>query len=119
MTIVNNESIKISEVSISARRWFQKSYGNTYFSLEVAVIFDGKRQYENIIEIPFEYGYGDTFNCVALEKFIELFPILDPGKHSNGLRKFCYLSSLLESVGIPCVVNVRDVKRKKDLHKFN
>lgn len=55
---MSNKTVRAGEhihsLHISARRWFQKSYGNTYHSVEVFV--NGKRLYE-----PFEYGYGDHF----------------------------------------------------------
>jgi hypothetical protein len=47
-------------IHIEGRRWFQKTYGNTYHS--VRIFEDG----EKIAYIPFEYGYGDSFLQTAL-----------------------------------------------------
>jgi len=48
-------------ITIIGRRWFQKSYGNTYFSVE---IFNHN---ELVAKIAMEYGYGDHYKEQALK----------------------------------------------------
>ena len=48
-------------IIIKARRWFDRTYGNTYHSVQV---FDDAKL---IGEIPFEYGYGDSYIQTAFE----------------------------------------------------
>ena len=52
-------------IRINAARWFQKTYGNTYFSCDV--FFD-----DGTIETvtKFQYGYGDHYLTVAIEWLI-------------------------------------------------
>lgn len=49
------------EISVEGRRWFQKTYGNTYHSVRIYV--DGKE----VAYLPFQYGYGDQFLQTALD----------------------------------------------------
>lgn len=48
-------------ITVFGKRWFDKRWGNTYFSVVVLVdgIFKGKQ--------PYEYGYGDQYLQRALE----------------------------------------------------
>lgn len=61
---------KITSITIIGRKWFQKTYGNTYFS-SIGLI-NGKQ----VVEIKFQYGYGsqyeyETFRKMAKEGFID------------------------------------------------
>ena len=47
--------------TIIGRRWFQRSYGNTYHTVEIYV--DGKF----IGKSPETYGYGDCYRQTAAE----------------------------------------------------
>jgi len=47
-------------IIIDGRRWFQKTYGNTYHSVTVTV--DGQTFSSGI-----HYGYGDQYRQTALE----------------------------------------------------
>lgn len=46
---------------IIGRRWFQRSYGNTYHTVEIKNIFTQ----EQIIYTNIEYGYGDQYKATA------------------------------------------------------
>lgn len=108
---LNNEKFKIGEIEavhISARRWFQQSYGNTYFSLSVDVEICGKLV--EVVNVPFQYGYGDHFDTVALEEFSKVIN-LEGKEFSN----YAYLSRFCRDNGITVYSHASDVKRKKDL----
>lgn len=110
-TNLDNVKWKISEVEavhISARRWFQQSYGNTYFSLSVDVEIGGKLI--EVVNVPFQYGYGDHFDTVALEEFNKVID-LEGKEFSRG----AYLSRFCRDNGIAVYSHASDVKRKKDL----
>lgn len=94
-------------VHILARRWFQRSYGNTYFSLSVDVEVNGKLI--EVVNVPFEYGYGDHYDTVALQQFKKAVNI------DIDLADYCYLSRSLKESGIKVYNHVSDVDRKKDL----
>ena len=47
-------------IHIECRRWFQKSYGNTYNTVYI-------HRGDESIKLPMEYGYGDYFMQRAQE----------------------------------------------------
>lgn len=89
-------------ITITAKRWFQKSYGNTYHSVLVEKISGEGEAYkaEKIGYIPFRYGYGDHYLNTAAS-------ILDMSEMElrqdirNNPEKYCIFAM--------------DVNRKKDL----
>ena len=94
---------EVSYIKIVAKRWFQKSAGNTQHSVNVLVASGEGTKYnlESIGYIPRRYGYGDHYLNTAAE-------IL--GISEQELR------SLISRYGIEKFVIVcTDVLRKKDL----
>lgn len=87
-------------LSIIGRRWFQKTYGNTYHSVKVSI--NGG---DAVFKCNFAYGYGDTFEQTALELL-----------HENGYTDRLYTSVFeLEREGVQVDSDVRDVERRRDL----
>lgn len=88
---------KINTLEISAKRWFQKSYGNTYHVVKAVV------NEEEVVISDICYGYDNHFLTTAANllcnKGYEVPE--DNGKAYAMMAKF------------PCTVE--DVKRKKDL----
>lgn len=94
-------------IHIEGRRWFQKTYGNTYHS--VRIFEDGKQ----IAYLPYQYGYGEGFLQTAWEwlghnGYPELLE-----QHENGVWKNYGTRYLREVMG--GTYSVIDVHRKKDL----
>jgi len=89
-------------IMVTGRRWFQRTYGNTYFSAVGYVDGDIKAT------IDFEYGYGDHYiDCIAdaLERAGHM-----PGREENQpLWQYC------NDHNIKYNYSVSDVERKKDL----
>jgi len=57
--------IIIDCINVTAKEWFDKINGNSYFSADVQVIYHNK-QVKNL-KIPFSYGYGDSYIFQSLE----------------------------------------------------
>lgn len=57
-------------ITIDARRWFQRTYGNTYHKVRVYV------DNEFVGESPFTYGYGEQYLMSAFDILSEygMFP---------------------------------------------
>ena len=87
----------INTLRIYGRRWFQKTYGNTYHA--VRVIVNGEEITSNI-----NYGYGDHYKETA-RQLLESngFEVPEPLKFNGYLYDNGFESSVV------------DVKRKKDL----
>lgn len=92
---------------IEGRRWFQKTYGNTYHS--VRIWKDGKQ----VAYLPFQYGYGEQWLQTAWEWLGEngMPELLE--KHDNGFWKNYGTRYLREVLG--GTYSVIDVERKKEL----
>lgn len=88
---------KTKNITVLGRRWFQKTYGNTYHI--VTVITDNET-----LESPRTYGYGDAYTQTACE-------MLD--KAGYGIK--WPLWQACKDKKIRLVTNVTDVNRQKDL----
>jgi hypothetical protein len=92
-------------IHVSGRRWFQKSYGNTY---NTVTIHNG----EESVNLPIEYGYGNYFLQRAQEWLGKNgFPELAE-KYENGCNKVNFTIWLREHGGS---YSVADVARQRDL----
>lgn len=83
---------------IQGRRWFQKSYGNTYHSVEITDLNTG----EFLVKISGVYGYGDQYRQTAI-KWLE---------ENRGVK---YEWSNYEYNKKHFFFNVVDVERERDL----
>ena len=97
----------MKSLHIEGRRWFQKTYGNTYHSVRIWI--DGNQ----VACLPYQYGYGEQFLQTAWEwlghnGFPELLE-----KHDNGCWKN-YGTQYLREV-LHGTYSVVDVSRQKDL----
>lgn len=55
-----DDLLRCESITVSGRRWFQRSYGNTYHA--VTVYADGFS-----FHLPVQYGYGDQWRQTARE----------------------------------------------------
>ena len=99
---------KPHSITLYGRRWFQKTYGNTYFSTVIYV--NG----EHVHTLEKEYGYGDQWQYAAQEWLFENGYLDDVKRAAYGgltpnLRMYC------EDKGIEYVSGVCDVERERDL----
>jgi len=95
---------KITEITISGRRWFQRSYGNTYHSVQVWV------NDEEVVNVPFAYGYDAGFIQTAIEQLKLKGYLADLDCIGEGA-----LSMYCRDKGIKLHRNVCDVSRRRDL----
>ena len=87
---------KIKTLEIHGRRWFQKTYGNTYHSVQVCV--NGKET----LTCNFAYGYDSHYKQTALELLKD-----------SGYDVPTSWYELNRNADV--VTSVEDVPRKKDL----
>ena len=98
-------------ISINARRWFQKYYGNTYHSVTVHV--DGKF----IAYMPFAYGYGEQYMQTAhfILQNAGIYPRTDKRLKSGVSEDWYNFCQDKRNGKHQFVINCTDVARKKDL----
>jgi len=120
---------QVTNITISARRWFDKQWGNTYHSVEVFA--NGKL----IGERPYEYGYDEAYLQTAHEILAEkgMYPYRKTKEHvevkdkegktlyhtpKEGINKQESYHKFINDMRTSrekFVVIVSDVARKKDL----
>jgi hypothetical protein len=93
-------------LDINAKEWFDKVNGNSYFSAQIVIDYD-LPTYKKYF-LPFQYGYGDSFQWQSLKHLQEI------GEIANNIA---YLGQLRDNGVI-----IRTSKRnalKRDLKEEN
>ncbi len=102
----------IASIHIGARRWFQKSCGNTYHRVRISLTFtDGTSE---TFDSGQHYGYGQCWDQTALEMLEGSFGIHVP-RYENGARHFAYLTTWARDNNVPVTTEVLDGRRERDL----
>jgi len=71
-------------LDINAREWFDKINGNSYFSASVVIDY-GLSTHKKYF-LPFQYGYGDSFQWASFEHLKKVGEIPENINHLWQLR---------------------------------
>jgi len=93
--------MKVNTIDINAKEWFDKVNGNSYFAANVTLNF-GQQDQINIV-LPFQYGYGDSYQFAAMK-------VLNEQNYIN----VKYLQDLRES-GIIARYNIQRNCKQREL----
>ena len=105
---------KLVSIHVSGRRWWQRSYGNTYCSaIAYANYSDGTSEQVNI---PRQYGYGDFYVQAAADALQKAGHL--PGRKPSPNGGHEPLWTYCNDRGISFTYEACDVPREKDLHSF-
>ena len=96
----------IKEIKLRARRWFQPTYGNTYFSCDIYV------NNELVHEIGFEYGYGSHYETVAFQWLQDNIFSKQLAKSISHMSAWRICKDVIKCKFVSTAI---DVNRKKDL----
>lgn len=101
-------------ITIIGRRWFDKINGNTYFS--AVGLINGIE----VVNIPFEYGYGDHYADQIDHYADQIFAKMEKAGYCPDVEHYNNSGSerlwqYCERKGLVKYVSVSDVTRKKDL----
>jgi hypothetical protein len=102
---MKNETPKT--ITILGKRWFSRTYGNTYFTARVFI--DGVL----VKTLPREYGYGDYYKQAAWE-WLDKSDLIKPRAISKRGHPQCDWEYCQQS-GITLLSEANDVSRQKDL----
>ncbi len=85
---------KIKTIDVEAKEWFDRTYGNSYFSAQVTVNFGLPSQ--QTLYIPFQYGYGSSYEQAAIEalKKAGLFTVTE-ARPFIGLYSYCEENNII------------------------
>lgn len=118
---------EIKEIHVTGRRWFQRSYGNTYHSVNVAAVVSRETAnrldpiaypiternsdvWLDLGDVGFAYGYERGFEQTALAILIEAVSDAPQEWKQNS-----YACQVATALNVPYTEDVYDVSRKKDL----
>jgi len=76
----------INTIDITAKQWFDKVNGNSYFSAQITLNYGTDS--EVIIPVPFQYGYGDSYQYEAFKQLQELGYIAKQVNSTSGWRYY-------------------------------
>lgn len=69
MTTQTTNAVKVNTIDINAKEWFDKVNGNSYFAGYVTINY-GQLDAQKI-NMPFQYGYGDSYQYAAFKALNE------------------------------------------------
>lgn len=90
------------KLTITAREWFDKANGNSYFA---ALVTFNDRQ----IKVPFQYGYGDSY-LEATTRQLQNDGVLPNDQTIYGLPRYCRENNIDFHASIKRDCSKRDVK---------
>ena len=93
--------MKVKSIQVIGKRWFQRSYGNTYHSVKISI------NNNKWIRLPKQYGYGDQYITTAKNYLVKEGFLKEIG--DNSMWRYC------EENNIKLLTSVSDVKREIDL----
>ena len=92
MQAINTTDLNVSDIKtldFSAKEWFDKVNGNSYFSAKIVVNF-GLSNEQNLF-LPRQYGYGETYKYECFKKVCEAYNIETKESYSN----FCRMNDII------------------------
>lgn len=105
---------KIKTLDVTAKEWFDKVNGNSYFSARIVLNYGMPD--EKTVTLPFQYGYGDHYKSETFNELMRAGIITDGIKHGNGstegLWQYCDRNKIILRT------NKIENCRKKDLKEY-
>jgi hypothetical protein len=95
---------QVNTIDINAKEWFDKVNGNSYFAGSVTINY-GQPDAQKI-NMPFQYGYGDSYQYAAMTLLKE-----------KGFTEARYMQDLREQ-NIILRYNIQRGCKKRDLMQF-
>jgi len=82
------KTLQIKTIDIQAKEWFDRTYGNSYFSANITINYGMKTQ--KTIFLPFQYGYGSYYQESAGKELLKLKLVKkDANSTFFSLWKYC------------------------------
>ncbi len=98
-------------IDITAKEWFDKAAGNSYFSARIVV--NHRMKSEKTFTIPFQYGYGDQYQFESMKELVKK-GVLPEAEKIFELAPWRYE----QNTGVVIRCNKIENCKKKDLIEF-
>ncbi len=101
---MNTQTQKTNKIIITAKQWFDKKNGNSYFAAKIEL------EYETLF-IPFTYGYGEAYLYESIKLLIKENYL--PATVQNGwmLENYCNDNNIVLYYGIQRNCLKRELKQ--------
>ena len=106
----------IKTIDINAKEWFDKTYGNSYFSAKIVINYGLKSQ--KTLYVPFQYGYGSHIEHVSFQKIKKEINKKILKNSGTSLWTFCSKNNILKRVNIQENCKKRELLTEKDILNF-
>lgn len=97
----------IKTLDIQGKEWFDKVNGNSYWSAQVTINFG--MEDEKTVYVPFQYGYGRTFEYEAMRQ-LQMDGILSNDEAILTPSRFCAENNITLRSSIKTGCKKADVK---------
>ncbi len=84
-------NMKVKTIDITAKEWFDKTFGNSYFSAQIILNYGFKDQEKYCL--PFQYGYGDQYIYEAKASLNQINKIST--NYNQNLRAYCKENNII------------------------
>ena len=101
------KTLTIKTLDIQGKEWFDKTYGNSYFSAQATINFGMPD--EKTVYVPFQYGYGSSFESETIRQM--QMDGLIPDKEYYSPSRFCAEHNIILRSSIKTGCLKRDVKQ--------
>lgn len=90
LELIRDESTIEKDIIANCRRWFDKTNGNSYFSVNIQIPMNNGRYRQ--INIPMQYGYGNhwQYEVINLLEKVGIIPKIP--YYENGNKNYGYMS---------------------------
>lgn len=78
--------MRVKTIDVDVKEWFDKTYGNSYFSAQVVINYGMKTAKK--VFISYEYGYGSHALTVAMRR-LEKLKIIKDLETNEQLHSYC------------------------------
>lgn len=96
-------------IDITAKEWFDKVNGNSYFSAQITIDYSLPTQ--QTIYLPFQYGYGEQYTTEVFHTLKEL-NLIDSNTSGNSFWRYCQTNNIILRT------NKIDKQLKRDVISF-
>jgi len=97
-------ALQVQTIDINAKEWFDRTYGNSYFAGYVTINYGLPNAIT--LNMPFQYGYGDSYQYAAMSLLKE-----------KGFTEAKYMHELRE-LNIIVRYNIQRGCKKRELMQY-
>lgn len=96
LELIRDEYINTRSIDCVCRRWFDKSVGNSYFSVNIQIPCKSENNPNEVVyrqvNIPFQYGYSSQWQYEVINLLVKIGILPALPVYENGNKDYGYMS---------------------------